>query len=320
MARINKLVRGQHPTLLEASKGNELIDAINILSNMQIGYGDAFRVDVGNIGVNITIPNPPSPPAPVAPNTGGDYQVGIDKSDYAEEEVSFITPTDGADGNNTRPFWLSADEIGFESLELNGFWAQKAKIKNQHKSIVVEETGIGGEGLGEIEIDSILVNGFGGGELDIKSPDDSVLIDDDALPSANGNNWITGEIYLHALRIDKYGGKTNIDIKSASGERVKITKTGSGENLTYEWDGLSLMGIKHTDAKIESVEPKLLNVSVSGEKVLLDPTEVKLTTSTPSWLTISKSGPNEYDIAFLPPPVTTIEGCDGSVNVYKQKS
>jgi hypothetical protein len=320
MARIKKLVQGQHPTLLEAQKGNELIDAINVLNNMQIGYGDSFRVNIGSHRVNISIPQPPPAPPPAPPPSGGDYQVGIDKSDYAEEEISFITPTDGTDGNNTRPFWLSADEVGFESLELNGFFAQKAKIKNKEKSIVVTEVGTGGDGEAKIEMDAILVNGFGGGELELKSPDESVKIDDDKLPPADGKEWITGVINLHALTIDKHGGKVNINLKSESGERVKITKTGSGENYDYKFDGLSLMGIKHADAKIKSTNEKILGVSVSDKTVNLKPKEVVITTKTSKWLEVVKVSPNEYQINFLPPPVTTISGCDGDVDVYMEKS
>ena len=284
MARIKKLVQGQHPTLLEAQKGNELIDAINVLNNMQIGYGDSFRVNIGSHRVNISIPQPPPAPPPAPPPSGGDYQVGIDKSDYAEEEISFITPTDGTDGNNTRPFWLSADEVGFESLELNGFFAQKAKIKNKEKSIVVTEVGTGGDGEAKIEMDAILVNGFGGGELELKSPDESVKIDDDKLPPADGKEWITGVINLHALTIDKHGGKVNINLKS------------------------------------ESTNEKILGVSVSDKTVNLKPKEVVITTKTSKWLEVVKVSPNEYQINFLPPPVTTISGCDGDVDVYMEKS
>ena len=44
--KIKKLVKGETPTLLETSKGNELIDAINALANVDIQKGDEDRVDV----------------------------------------------------------------------------------------------------------------------------------------------------------------------------------------------------------------------------------------------------------------------------------
>lgn len=36
---ISKLVQGEYPTLLEASKGNELIDALNLLMDMEVRVG-----------------------------------------------------------------------------------------------------------------------------------------------------------------------------------------------------------------------------------------------------------------------------------------
>jgi len=47
MPQIDKLTRGSTPTLLEASKGNDLIDAINGLLNMK-SSSEFVDVDVGN--------------------------------------------------------------------------------------------------------------------------------------------------------------------------------------------------------------------------------------------------------------------------------
>tara|TARA_R110000772_G_scaffold133122_5_gene241553 strand:+ start:363 stop:665 length:303 start_codon:yes stop_codon:yes gene_type:complete len=56
--RINRLVKGDTPSLLETEKGNELIDALNALQNIQIRYGESFQASYGSNGVTLTIPKP----------------------------------------------------------------------------------------------------------------------------------------------------------------------------------------------------------------------------------------------------------------------
>lgn len=46
------------PTLLSASKANQLIDAINSLQNIKIEYGPNFKAKYGSNGVILTIPYP----------------------------------------------------------------------------------------------------------------------------------------------------------------------------------------------------------------------------------------------------------------------
>ena len=50
---IGRLVQGERPTLIEASKGNELIDALNALRNFSIKSGDEDKVDFTSDGVAI---------------------------------------------------------------------------------------------------------------------------------------------------------------------------------------------------------------------------------------------------------------------------
>ena len=50
---IDSLVLGSHPTLLEADKGNEVIDALNILRNISIAPGDQNQVLYSDDGVKI---------------------------------------------------------------------------------------------------------------------------------------------------------------------------------------------------------------------------------------------------------------------------
>ena len=57
--KIARLVSGQVPSLLDAKKGNELIDALNALQNIQIRYGEYFKASYGTNGVTLTIPRPP---------------------------------------------------------------------------------------------------------------------------------------------------------------------------------------------------------------------------------------------------------------------
>ena len=47
---INKLQKGQSPTLIDTEKGNEIIDNINALSSMKIvrGGSDSFQVSSSN--------------------------------------------------------------------------------------------------------------------------------------------------------------------------------------------------------------------------------------------------------------------------------
>jgi len=51
---ISKLVKGEAPTLIQAEKGNELIDALNKLGNMTIEAGDQDLVEYNSNGIAIT--------------------------------------------------------------------------------------------------------------------------------------------------------------------------------------------------------------------------------------------------------------------------
>ena len=51
---ISKLVKGEVPTLIEAAKGNELIDALNKLGNITIDAGDQDVVTYNADGIAIT--------------------------------------------------------------------------------------------------------------------------------------------------------------------------------------------------------------------------------------------------------------------------
>ena len=50
---IDELVQGERPTLLEAEKGNELIDALNILRNIEVTPGEKNQVFYSEDGVKI---------------------------------------------------------------------------------------------------------------------------------------------------------------------------------------------------------------------------------------------------------------------------
>ena len=50
---IEELVPGYRPTLIEAEKGNELIRALNILRNIEIGPGEKNEVHYADDGIKI---------------------------------------------------------------------------------------------------------------------------------------------------------------------------------------------------------------------------------------------------------------------------
>ena len=50
---IDQLVQGSRPTLIEADKGNEVIDALNVLRNISISPGDQNQVLYSEDGVKI---------------------------------------------------------------------------------------------------------------------------------------------------------------------------------------------------------------------------------------------------------------------------
>ena len=50
---IEELVKGERPTLLEAEKGNEVIDSLNVLGNMTIERGTDDEVQYSEDGVKI---------------------------------------------------------------------------------------------------------------------------------------------------------------------------------------------------------------------------------------------------------------------------
>ena len=54
--KIKRLQRGDTPSLLDTDKGNELIDTLNALQNINIRYGEYFRASYGTNGVTLTIP------------------------------------------------------------------------------------------------------------------------------------------------------------------------------------------------------------------------------------------------------------------------
>ena len=51
---IERLVKGEAPTLIVAEKGNEVIDALNKLANISIDAGDQDLVEYNADGVKIT--------------------------------------------------------------------------------------------------------------------------------------------------------------------------------------------------------------------------------------------------------------------------
>lgn len=55
LKKIARLLRGSRPTLLDADKANELIDAINALQNVTIQEGEETRASVTANGINLTI-------------------------------------------------------------------------------------------------------------------------------------------------------------------------------------------------------------------------------------------------------------------------
>ena len=57
LGEIKKLVKGTTPTLLEAKKGNELIQALNALSNIRIERGTKDEVIYGDDEIVITYGN-----------------------------------------------------------------------------------------------------------------------------------------------------------------------------------------------------------------------------------------------------------------------
>ena len=57
---IERLVIGEAPTLLQATKGNELIDAINALGNITIKAGTKDEVIYGDDGLIVTYKFPPN--------------------------------------------------------------------------------------------------------------------------------------------------------------------------------------------------------------------------------------------------------------------
>ena len=50
---IKRLAKGSTPTLLETSKGNEVIDSINSIANMTIQKGDKDHIEKTSSGIDI---------------------------------------------------------------------------------------------------------------------------------------------------------------------------------------------------------------------------------------------------------------------------
>ena len=50
---IKRLTKGSTPTLLETSKGNEVIDSINAIANMTIQKGDKDHIEKTSTGIDI---------------------------------------------------------------------------------------------------------------------------------------------------------------------------------------------------------------------------------------------------------------------------
>jgi hypothetical protein len=67
---IPNVIKGQVPTFLDTDFANDAIDQLNKIENIQINYGQGFKVTQGADKIDISIPRPPDPIA-VTGITGG---------------------------------------------------------------------------------------------------------------------------------------------------------------------------------------------------------------------------------------------------------
>ena len=95
--QIANLVTGQTPSLLSAAKGNELIDAINALQNINIEYGEYFNATYGSNGVTLTIPEPQETEAETAalgdPIDGLEYTMYVCENGVPVQKIFYIKET-----------------------------------------------------------------------------------------------------------------------------------------------------------------------------------------------------------------------------------
>lgn len=65
-AKIDRVVRGEEPTLLHTDKANELIDTVNALQDIRISPSDAGSVEYSATNVMITLKGTVTDATPIA--------------------------------------------------------------------------------------------------------------------------------------------------------------------------------------------------------------------------------------------------------------
>tara|TARA_A200000159_G_scaffold4938_1_gene4617 strand:- start:2385 stop:2729 length:345 start_codon:yes stop_codon:yes gene_type:complete len=105
--KIKRVAKGQTPTLLEADKANELIDAINMLLNIQVYVkpDGAPEVIYGDNAVKIVVPTFDPTTIPKTPLTY--CSNGVTKTKL------FLNPIEESEQNNEAP----PNNLGIESGE-----------------------------------------------------------------------------------------------------------------------------------------------------------------------------------------------------------
>lgn len=233
--KIEKLSKGERPTLLEAEKGNELIDHINSLSNtIIVRGGDTDKFIFGKEKTTIQLQEfPTSSSTDLA---SADESVLITEIDGEPTDLKVLTLNDikakdvvlESENESTEVENIDIDgeepKIDLRSLTLNEIKAKDAIITSEDTSTKIEVKEIDSENP-KIDLKTLSLNQIFAEDAVLESKDASILVET-KLADAN--------VDLKGLTLNEFKAE---DITITIGEGLKITKDVDAKTLHIEMEG-----------------------------------------------------------------------------------
>lgn len=275
---IQKLQKGQKPTLLQADKGNELIDDINSLTNMVVKRGgDQDKFVFGKQKSTLHLQDFPK-------DSGSSGTLEIDSADESVQITEIPDePTD------------------LKAITLNGIKAKNAILRSPNLSVDVDTIGVNNANP-EIHLKAITLNNIKAKNIILDSNDQSIEVDTDIA---------TNEIDLKGLTLNGIRKEdaeiisedNSIEIDDARNLQNKEVALAS--NLVA-LKGFTLNGIKAKDANLDSD-----NETVIIEEVDIDTDNPKLNLKS-----LSLNGIKATEGTVSGDGITTINTVNKDIQVY----
>jgi hypothetical protein len=260
---INKLTKGQRPTLLEADKGNELIDHINSLSQMDVKRG--ADTDKFVFGKNKSTLHLQDFPQNQSSSSSGTLEIdSADESVLITEVPNQPTDLKALTLNNLRakdvllkspnfsvdikevPINALVAEIRLLSLSLNGLKAKDATISSQDNSVVI----VTNEQEANIDLKALELNGIGGKNALLDSQNNSISVSSPINPKRT-QPVQENQIDLKGMTLQNLGSKDVTLVSDDDSVSILRQKTDTN-NPELDFKGLTLNDFKAEDVTIYS--------------------------------------------------------------------